>query len=106
MVKVGLVTAAAAPSPATRPFVNCVLPVPSSPCSAKTEPGLRSFANRRPIASVSATLLEMNVAMAQLRIGPSRTGIDCGLWLRRADGSERLGIEAADARKRNLGESL
>src|SRR4051812_46151644 len=68
MVKVGLVTAAALFRPATRPCANKVLPLPSSPLSANTEPATRSSAICRAIASVSAGLLEMNVAMGQFAI--------------------------------------
>src|SRR5262249_24463989 len=58
--------------PATKPLVNRVLPLPSSPCKAKTDPTPTSSASRRPAASVSAGLLEMNVTTFQLRIADWR----------------------------------
>src|SRR2546426_4742708 len=82
-VKVGLVAAVDAPKPAVRPLTNCVLPLPSPPVSASTSPGLIFSANRRPKASVSSGLLEMNVATFQLRIA------DCGLRNERTDSRER-----------------
>src|SRR6187200_3292801 len=68
MVKVGLVTVASLSRPATRPWVNKVFPLPSSPLRANTEPAFTSLASCRPMASVSAGLLEMNVATGQFAL--------------------------------------
>src|SRR6267143_1931315 len=82
-VKVGLVAAVVAPKTAVRPFANCVLPLPSPPVSASTPPRLIFSAKRRPKASVSSGLLEMNVATFQLRIA------NCELRNERTDSRER-----------------
>src|SRR4051794_1429825 len=83
MVKVGLVTAVSFFRPATRLCVNKVLPLPNSPLSASTEPGTRSSAICRAIASVSAGLLEMNVATGQFAI------CDVRFVIKRANASQR-----------------
>src|SRR5712692_1993002 len=76
IVNVGLVTGALLPNPATRPLTNCVFPEPSSPFSASTDPGPTRLANRRPNASVSAGLFEMNVATGQFSIFDLRSSIE------------------------------
>src|SRR5262245_6588494 len=85
MVKVGLVTAASLSRPATRPCVNKVLPLPSSPLRANTEPVTRSPASSRAIFCVSAGLLELNVAKGQF-----------------ASCAFRVAIETADSSQRQL----
>src|ERR1700736_3974828 len=83
MVNVGLVTDVVLPRPAARPLTNWVLPLPSSPLSASTDPAVSLSANSRPNFSVSAGLFEMNVTTGQFRIS------DCGLRNERADSGQR-----------------
>src|SRR5215470_10017126 len=52
--KVGLVARTLAPSPRTSPCTKQVLPAPSSPVSATTEPGPSVAPSRSPAASVAA----------------------------------------------------
>src|ERR1700761_726926 len=58
-VNVGLVTSPSKPRPRASPLTSCVLPAPSTPCSAKISPPARSFARLSPKACVASMLLKM-----------------------------------------------
>ena len=53
-----MVTSASMPIPRAKPRTNAVLPAPSSPKSATTEPTSTVFASEKPIFSVSLALRE------------------------------------------------
>src|SRR5712691_3188675 len=67
-VNVGLVASSALSKAWSRPLTKCVFPAPRSPASATTSLGVSDCAHSRAKAMVSATLLEVNVAMERFSI--------------------------------------